>query len=498
MLKKQSAKVYSSLKKILGEKFVIKDPTSTFAYTHDSSMFGGTEAAFVVRPGSTEEVSRIMVVANELLVPVVIRGGGASIFGQPKGNPGSNILLDMTRMNRVLSIDRINRTVTAEAGIIMNKLQYACNKAGFFKRFPLPAIHIATLGGWLSAAGGGGSLMMDTVGLKVVLPNGKIVQTGGGPGTNTNQPCPFNRYLGGPDLSSLFIGDGGVFGVKTEITTRINRFPAAVHAGGFVFHSLKEVLEMVDGYMERISHQPFDPISVFCPETAKTFVSDKGNQENFVVMAMMEAVSEQELDLKKMFLTDLAIKTGGRRDDGLDKMMESMSLINLDTDEKSKQEDKQNWLSSLNSMGLPAWLSYTLPRKGFSEKFRALLDFRRKLLQEIEVAGYRYNATFDAFTPLDPSTIYGDMALFFNNTSDTKLHALVIKMTRNYQEFGLKIGSLDIHKQGFMTNKFAGYWSSGYRDLYVMLKRAVDPNILLNRDLWEPEQQEECHDRFTS
>ncbi|MBN1604658.1 MAG: FAD-binding oxidoreductase, partial [Chitinispirillaceae bacterium] len=204
MFEEIASKTFASLREIVGDTFVVKGPIATFAYKHDASMFDGTDALFVVRPCSTEEVSRVMATANEQAIPVVIRGGGASIFGQPKGKPGCNILLDMTRMNQVLAIDPINRTVTAQAGIIMSKLQHACSNAGFFKRLPLPPIHIATLGGWLSAAGGGGGLMLDTVGLTVVLPDGSIVQTGGGPGTNSNQPCPFNRYLGGPDLTSLF------------------------------------------------------------------------------------------------------------------------------------------------------------------------------------------------------------------------------------------------------------------------------------------------------
>ena len=116
--------------------------------------------------------------------------------------------------------------------------------------------------------------------------------------------------------------------------------------------------------------------------------------------------------------------------------------------------------------------------------------FRNQLLDKAQRAGFHHTAVFDAFTPLDPSTIYGDMAVFFQDTADAELAALIRNMTMHYQEFGLTLGSLDTHKQGFMTYKFANYWSPGYKELYTMLKQAVDPQMILNRDLWEAETAE--------
>ena len=60
MSNKKATGIHATLKQIVGEEFAITDPLARFAYTHDASMFGGTEAGLVVRPGSTEKVSRIM------------------------------------------------------------------------------------------------------------------------------------------------------------------------------------------------------------------------------------------------------------------------------------------------------------------------------------------------------------------------------------------------------------------------------------------------------
>jgi len=217
--------VLESLQEIVGKEFVTTDRFATFAYSKDTSVFGGTDAGAVVRPGSTEEVSRIISLAYQHCIPVVVRGGGSSIYGQPKGVPWSNLLLDMTRMNAIIDLNPANMTVTAQAGIIMGKLQHACNSENLFIFTPSAPVHTVSLGGWVSGAAGGAGIGRELMHLTVVLPNGEIVKTGGGPGTNVNQSLYYNRTLGGPDFTGLFIGDGGAFGIKTEVTIRLLGLP---------------------------------------------------------------------------------------------------------------------------------------------------------------------------------------------------------------------------------------------------------------------------------
>ena len=142
---------------IIGEKHVTTEKLATFAYSRDASLFGGTDAAVVIRPSSTEEVSKVMKYANTHSVPVVVRGGGSSIYGQPKGIPGLNLLIDMTRMNKILDINKKGMTVSTQAGIMMGKLQQACNQEGYYVFVPAAPVHTVSLGGWLSGTAGGGS-----------------------------------------------------------------------------------------------------------------------------------------------------------------------------------------------------------------------------------------------------------------------------------------------------------------------------------------------------
>ncbi len=254
-----------ALTDIVGEQYVTDDPVTRFTYTRDASLFGGTESALVVRPGSTDEVSRIAALCNRQRVPIVMRGGGATIYGQPKGDPDRTVLLDMTRMDRVLEVNAESMTVTAEAGIILGKMVHACKKNGFYMWSPFAPLHMVSLGGWISGVAGAAGLWTDIVSITVVLADGTIVQTGGGPGTNVHQALAYNRNLGGPDFAGMFIGDGGSFGIKTQATIRMTKHPAKLRAGIFAFDSIEPALELVRLHVERRPVLRFDPCWYLAP-----------------------------------------------------------------------------------------------------------------------------------------------------------------------------------------------------------------------------------------
>ena len=104
MKKALNQKIYKALSEIVGENYIAATPLTTFAYSQDASIFGGTQAEMVVRPGSTEEVSKIVALVNQYRIPLIVRGGGASIYGQPKGSPGSNLLIDMEVVKYLVEI----------------------------------------------------------------------------------------------------------------------------------------------------------------------------------------------------------------------------------------------------------------------------------------------------------------------------------------------------------------------------------------------------------
>jgi FAD/FMN-containing dehydrogenase len=483
MAQNYSKDLLKALSDIVGERYVTADPIATFPYTYDASIFWGTEAAIVVRPGSTGEVSQIVKLANKMEVPLVVRGGGASIYGQPRGIPRENVLVDMTRMNQVISVNAESMTVTTQCGIIMGKLQTACKKEGFYIFSPFAPLHIVSLGGWMSGAAGSAGLWTDIVSITVVLPDGTVVTTGGGPGTNVHQPLFYNRNLGGFDAAGLFIGDGGSFGIKTEATVRITPYPPVLRATIFAFRDLDIVLEMVKRHVGHVNTHPFDPILVFGAGAMKNFMGDSDTIAPFTVQGMMQGHSDREMDVKKDAFNALAEELGGARTPELDAMAEAIGSSTAES------ESTMDWLSTFNGFGLAAWLPFTLPRQGFAEVYYKLIAWRTARLEEAAKRGYAWNGTWEFFTSVDPSTLIGEIDVFFRDAENPEVVSFARTMMHDFQLYAHSIGSIDVYNQGFMSDLHATYWSPGYRKLFQTIKAALDPHNILNPDLWTPLKQ---------
>lgn len=464
---------------IVGEPHVTSNTTATFAYSKDASLFNGTPPAVVVRPGSTEEVSKIMSLANREGIPVVVRGGGSSIYGQPKGSPGKNILIDMTGMNRVLELNENGMTVSAQAGIMMGKLQQACNRAGYYVFVPAAPLHTVSLGGWLSGAAGGGGIWWETISMTVVLPDGTIVKTGGGPGTNVSQRHCYSRIVGGPDFSGLFIGDGGSFGVKTEVTIRLLGLPSVTRGCILEFNELENVMELMKKHVERVNPHPFDPILVFGPGANEIFNPEAEGEEKFTVMGIMQGHADREMDARKDVFNALAEESGGTHNPQLDVIADLMAGGG-----DSDGEMEMFSLGFFNGLGLAAWLPFNMPRVSFCEIYPKLIAWREDRLEEAAGKGFECNARFEFFAASDQCSVTGEVDAFFKDTDSPELREFVKNMILDYQKYTHELGLLDVYNQGEMSRINASCWSPGFKTLYATVKNSLDPKGILNSDLW--------------
>lgn len=477
MTQNHSKDLLKALCDIVGAAYITDDPVTRFTYTQDASLFGGTQSALVVRPGSTEEVSRIAALANRHRIPLVTRGGGATIYGSPKGDAERTVLLDMTRMDQVIEVNTAGMTVTAQAGIILNKLVLACRQKGVYMWAPFAPLHMVSLGGWISGAAGAAGLWTDIVSITVVLADGTIVQTGGGPGTNIHQPFFFNRNMGGPDFAGMFIGDGGSFGIKTQATIRVTKYPPLVRAGIFAFDELESAMEMVRMHVERRTVQRFDPVLVFGAGAMKNFVGDTDEVAPFTVQAMMQGHDAAELDAKLALINSLAEQCGARRDPMLDAMAEAMGT-------PTGEESEMDWMAIFNSFGIAAWLPFTLPRQSFPDVYKKLISWRNERLKEAEKLGLRLRTTWEFFTSSDPSTITGEVDAFFADVENPQATAFARNLMADFQKYAHSLGSIDVYNQGFMADLHAACWSPGFKRLFDAVKTILDPNGIINPGQW--------------
>ena len=173
------------------------------------------EPLCAVAPASTEEVCRIVALANAEKVPLVPYGGGSGLMGGALSIRPS-IVVDLRSMDRIIEVDTEARSARAQAGIVLEALDQRLNEEGFILGHDPWTVPVATLGGAIATnsvgyrAGAYGPMGAQVLGLEAVLAHGEIVRT-----------RAVEKSSAGINLNALFIGGEGCFGIITEASIRI-------------------------------------------------------------------------------------------------------------------------------------------------------------------------------------------------------------------------------------------------------------------------------------
>jgi FAD/FMN-containing dehydrogenase len=182
------------------------------------------KALAVVRPASTGEVAAVVRACAEAGAPVVPQGGNTGlVVGGVPDDSGREVVLSLTRMNKVRAIDPGNMTVTVDAGCVLQNLQQAVEDAGLLFPLSLAAEGSCTIGGNLATNAGGtqvvryGNTRELCLGLEVVTAQGEV----------WNGLTGLRKDNTGYDLRDLFIGSEGTLGVITGATMKVYPQPAA-------------------------------------------------------------------------------------------------------------------------------------------------------------------------------------------------------------------------------------------------------------------------------
>ena len=209
--------IVADLRRLLGAEAIIADEVGRRAYETDALTAYRRLPLLVVLPSTTEEVASVLRYCHQYGIKVVARGAGTSLSGGALPAEDA-VLIAVSRMNRVLDIDYVNRVARVEVGITNLAISETVKAAGFFYA-PDPSSQLAcTLAGNIGMNSGGahclkyGVTTNNVLGLKVVLIDGSIIELGG---PHLDAP--------GYDLLGLMIGSEGQFGIVTEATVRILR-----------------------------------------------------------------------------------------------------------------------------------------------------------------------------------------------------------------------------------------------------------------------------------
>ena len=226
---------------LLGADHVVTDPVERRFYSTDIYNEGQLPLA-VVRPANAADVSQIAHLAVAAGVSLVARGGGASYTDGYVPSESNSIMIDTSRMNRILEINERDMYVVVQAGVTWAALNEALKAKGLRTPFFGPFSGLAaTIGGSLSqnsvtwGSGVFGVSGETPLCVEVVLANGDTLRTGSWAAANS---VPFFRSYG-PDLTGLFMGDGGAFGIKTAVSLRLMRRNDFVMGLSFGFRSFE-------------------------------------------------------------------------------------------------------------------------------------------------------------------------------------------------------------------------------------------------------------------
>ncbi|MDP1651403.1 MAG: FAD-binding oxidoreductase [Rhodocyclaceae bacterium] len=212
-----------SLRAALGAAHVLTDPFDIAPYCTDWRGRYSGQPLCVVKPASTEEVAAVVRACAAAGIAIVPQGGNTGLCGGATPTQGE-VVISLTRLNRVRAIDTANNTMTVEAGCTLAAVQAAAEQAGRLFPLSLAAEGTATIGGNLSTNAGGvqvlryGNARELCLGLEVVLPDGRI----------WNGLRGLRKDNTGYDMKHLFIGAEGTLGLITAAVLKLFSRPRQV------------------------------------------------------------------------------------------------------------------------------------------------------------------------------------------------------------------------------------------------------------------------------
>lgn len=211
-----------ALKRLLGDKNVLTAAEDIIPYGFDGTATLKQRPFAVVFPANTAEVAAVIKLAREHKTPVVTRGNGTGLSGGSVPVAGG-IVLCLTRLDRVLELDQANLTLTAEAGVVTQRIYEAADAVGLFYPPDPGSMKISTIGGNVAENSGGlrglkyGVTRDYVMGLEVVLADGSVCWLG--------SKCV--KDVAGYNLRDLFIGSEGTLGIITKVLLKLLPKPAA-------------------------------------------------------------------------------------------------------------------------------------------------------------------------------------------------------------------------------------------------------------------------------
>ncbi|MHA1281553.1 MAG: FAD-binding and (Fe-S)-binding domain-containing protein [Promethearchaeota archaeon] len=244
---KISSNLVKKFQQIVGKEFCYDRYEVRYAYAFGGTIFEKDWIPeLILLPQNVNQISEILKIANENRIPVTARGSGTSLSGGTL-TPYKGIILDLSRMNKIMKIDIENNMVIVEPGVICDDLNEELKKFGYFFPPDPGSSSVATIGGMAANNAGGiqafkyGVTKNYVISLEVVLADGSILKLG----------SDVLKSVSSYNLKDLLIGSEGTLGIITKITLRIRPMPKERKLGLFIYDNTKKIRDAVINLRKR-------------------------------------------------------------------------------------------------------------------------------------------------------------------------------------------------------------------------------------------------------
>lgn len=304
--------IVTTLQELVGKNNVIYSDVEKLAnYSHDelAEQEYAHMPEVVVKPGSAEEISAIMKLANEKNIPVTPRGAGTGLSGGAVPAMGG-ILLSVENMNKILEIDLENLMVIVEPGVVTNDINEELKEYNlFFAGYPM-SMQSCFIGGNVAENAGGGRAIKYGVtgryitGLEVVLPTGEIAQFGG----------KRVKDVTGYNMVQLMVGSEGTLGIFTKIIVKLLPLPSAKIDLLALFPDVETAINVVPLIMTKAGLIPtgiefMDRLSI---TTTHDYLGEKMPypETNAALLIELDGTNQELLRTDAMAVTELLMENG--------------------------------------------------------------------------------------------------------------------------------------------------------------------------------------------
>lgn len=451
-------KLISDLKKTLSSCNVLETLEERYAYAQDATNIKEIKNLpdVVVFVENIEQVQNVVKLANKYKTPIICRGAGTNVVGACSTEHGG-IILNFSKMNKILEINRENMTARVQSGVVLGDLQKAVESFGLFYPPDPSNLAVSTIGGSIAQSSGGaksfkyGTTKDYVIDMKVVMANGEILQTG----SNTIKNAT------GYNLNTLFVGSEGTLGIVIEATIKLIPKPESKKVLMAYFDTVKKAVSAVNKIIEhRIFPATIDFMDKNAIQTVEKFYPANLLTDKEAALIIEIDGFECSMDYQEKIIVDI------------------LNSSDASAIQASHNEEEYNriWTARRSSMGACAKMKpnvttddVIVPRKNLEKLVLGIREICEKYNLAVCMVGHVGDGSVHPQIPID----YSDEAEYKRyKLAKAEIYDLTAKLDGILSgEHG--VGSLKREHINKVVNSVA-------LDYMRQIKKTFDPNNILN------------------